>query len=420
MTVFSSPRDSIDTGTLRHSVDLLALIGADTRLRKVASTRGGEFAGPCPFCGGDDRFRVQPEHGLWWCRSCGGDRWQDSIGYVMQRDAVSFTVACERLGSAYCHGSNSARAFRAEQDTPAPSTLLPAPSGSWQEAGEAMVTRCESALWSDIGAKARGYLHRRGLTDETIHTWRLGYQTQDAIEPAATWGLDGKPLHIARGIVIPWHFNDQLWQIKIRRPGDHPKYAAVKGGHPVIFGAHTLTLPVAALVEGEFDAMLLHQESGFIVGVSTLGSASKALDPRALLPLLTLDRILVAYDGDSEGQRGADRLASLSARIGRVQIPSPHKDVTELYQAGYRLRDWIESAAARDAFTRRQESLILPGLTRDGHHEPPEALEPSATADLVSPTRERCSDCPTEFALDKYGSCGDCRGQRSADEGGAA
>jgi hypothetical protein len=32
--------------------------------KKVASTGGGEFAGPCPFCrDGKDRFRVWPEQG---------------------------------------------------------------------------------------------------------------------------------------------------------------------------------------------------------------------------------------------------------------------------------------------------------------------------------------------------------------------
>ena len=62
-----------DTAVLRQSVDLLALVGADSRLVKVASTRGGEYAGPCPFCGGEDRFRVQPEQGQWFCRQCSSD-----------------------------------------------------------------------------------------------------------------------------------------------------------------------------------------------------------------------------------------------------------------------------------------------------------------------------------------------------------
>src|SRR3954467_10838503 len=81
----------------RGQVDLLDLIGRDTRLKKIAGTRGGEYAGPCPSCGGDDRFRVQPAQGLWWCRSC-RDHWSDAIDYVRWRSGCSFVEACHELG----------------------------------------------------------------------------------------------------------------------------------------------------------------------------------------------------------------------------------------------------------------------------------------------------------------------------------
>lgn len=42
-------------------IDLLSLIQRDVRLKRVAGTHGGEYAGPCPFCGeGEDRLRVWP------------------------------------------------------------------------------------------------------------------------------------------------------------------------------------------------------------------------------------------------------------------------------------------------------------------------------------------------------------------------
>ena len=88
-------RPTIDTEAIKQRTDLLGLIGADTRLKKVASTGGGEYAGPCPFCGGRDRFRVQPEKGRWWCRGCSdGPRWQDAIGYVRRREGLGFAEAC--------------------------------------------------------------------------------------------------------------------------------------------------------------------------------------------------------------------------------------------------------------------------------------------------------------------------------------
>jgi DNA primase len=91
----------VDIAALKERVDLLELIGRDTRLKRVASTRGGEYAGACPFCGGRDRLRVQPARRRWWCRVClAGDRWQDAIAYVQRRDGVgNFTEACRRLGA---------------------------------------------------------------------------------------------------------------------------------------------------------------------------------------------------------------------------------------------------------------------------------------------------------------------------------
>lgn len=58
----------------------------DTKLVKVAASNGGEWAGPCPFCGGKDRFRVQPEKNRWLCRGCTGGRWKGPWDYYERRD----------------------------------------------------------------------------------------------------------------------------------------------------------------------------------------------------------------------------------------------------------------------------------------------------------------------------------------------
>ena len=81
------------------AIDILDVIGSDTQLRKVANTNGGELAGSCPFCGGKDRFRVQPSKGQWWCRQCSPDeRWHSAADYIMKRDSISFPEAAQRLG----------------------------------------------------------------------------------------------------------------------------------------------------------------------------------------------------------------------------------------------------------------------------------------------------------------------------------
>jgi len=87
---------------LKTRVDLLALCGSE--LTRVANTNGGEYAGPCPFCGGEDRFHLQPytESGSrWFCRQCTGDPqvgyWRDIFDFVMRRDGIGFVDAYRLL-----------------------------------------------------------------------------------------------------------------------------------------------------------------------------------------------------------------------------------------------------------------------------------------------------------------------------------
>jgi hypothetical protein len=153
------------------------------------------------------------------------------------------------------------------------------------------------------------------------------------------------------GIVLPWLLGEQLWHLKIRTSREHPKYLAISAGHPCLFGADTLVPgEPAMLVEGEFDALLLWQEAGDLVGVATLGSCSKGVTPtptpKALRYLLGCPRLLVAYDVDAKGEKGAQRLEYLSPRMHRIRL-QVGKDVTAFWQAGGRVRNWVQHELAR-------------------------------------------------------------------------
>src|SRR5207245_8238945 len=110
-----------------------------------------------------------------------------------------------------------------------------------------------------------------------------------------------------------------------------PKYLAIGGGHPCLFGADTLVAgEPAILTEGEFDALLVWQEVGDLIGVATLGSCSRGVSPKALRYLLGCPRLLVAYDVDAEGEKGAERVGQLSPRMPRIR-PAVGQDVTALW-----------------------------------------------------------------------------------------
>lgn len=55
--------------TINATFDLLALVEHDTTLKAA----GAYYIGPCPFCGGRDRFTVKAtkDGPRWHCRHCG-------------------------------------------------------------------------------------------------------------------------------------------------------------------------------------------------------------------------------------------------------------------------------------------------------------------------------------------------------------
>jgi DNA primase len=355
----------IDVENLKARNNLLETIGGQTPLRKIATTDGGEYAGPCPFCGGNDRFHVQPAQGRWFCRLCTDGRWQDVIAYVQQRDGVGFQEACRRLGA---DADGRARHYiagsppRSDRARWVPKNVHPPPT-PWQAAGMRLVEECERALWSNAGEKARSYLHDRGLSEQTLRFWHVGYQPQRRrLMAADTWGM-ADDVWVPCGVVLPCVANGALWHLKVRDlepTGSDQRYRAVRGGQPYLFGADNLRRPqIPVLVEGEFDAMLLHQEAGDIVSAATLGSASARLTLRAGCALLRHPLILLAYDSDGSSDRGIAAMQAMSARIRNIIVPrtGKGKDLTDFVKSGGDLRAWISGEVSRVVTTVRSKAV---------------------------------------------------------------
>ena len=76
-------------------VDLLSEYGFSP-VKKTAT----EWASPCPFCGGKDRFQIWPDEGegrgYYWCRQC--DAKGDGIQFLRDFADMSYGDACKRVG----------------------------------------------------------------------------------------------------------------------------------------------------------------------------------------------------------------------------------------------------------------------------------------------------------------------------------
>ena len=133
------------------------------------SGAGREHAGLCPFHNEKTpSFYVVEDKGFFHCFGCGAHG--DAIGFVMRADNLDFIEAVERLageaGLAVPQQTPQERERAQRQKT-----LL--------EALAAAAEFYEAQLWAPAGARAREYLIRRGLDEETIRRFRLGWAPED-------------------------------------------------------------------------------------------------------------------------------------------------------------------------------------------------------------------------------------------------
>lgn len=351
----------IDADYLRDNTELLSIVSRSTTLKK---TGVNWWCGPCPFCGGKDRFVLHNTgHGWrWLCRGCGDGKYHNVIDYVMQRDGAGFSEACEILG-----GGNykDTVIYKPPENAPLVESQ-PNNADNWQEIANKIVQYSESNLWGNTpgSQKALDYLRKeRGLTDATIKKQRLGLSYGDYV---------GR-IYVTGGIIIPAFAKGQIWYIKIRllegirykcqnrdcretleKPGICPfcgeknKYRGVPGGKAAIYGLESLSKKsFAVLVEGEFDCMIVNQAIGekYNIGVFTLGSQSAVFDwitwGKYLMPL---EGILAAYDSDGTSDKGIQKIVATSDLIYPIVIPRlmpGDKDMTDFILAGGDLSSWI-------------------------------------------------------------------------------
>ena len=155
-------KDTIDR--VREAVDMVQLVGAKTDLRRV----GSRWTGLCPFH--DERtpsFSVNPEEKLYHCFGCGEGG--DAIRFVMETEALDFPEAVETLADRY-----GVRVEREEDDPQAEQRRRR------RERLMALLDRAAgyyaAYLWdSDEAAPARSYLLGRGLSEEVLREFRVGY-----------------------------------------------------------------------------------------------------------------------------------------------------------------------------------------------------------------------------------------------------
>jgi len=321
--------------------NLLALAIEDGfRVVLKSTSRGGQYNGPCPFCGGTDRFRIQPSQGAYgWfvCNQCG--RKGSAVDYLIARRGLSKRDALAAVG--WMPRDSSSPRFQVPDAVFDACLQWDEPPQRWQEGALDFCRHCQRLLWSERGRNALAYLRQRRLTDATIKAAQLGYHPQETYGPARVWG---RAVRLPQGIVIPWMVEGKVWRLTVRdmrfATGSR-RYTQVAGGSNGLYLADSLALkrPLAVMTEGELDALSVAQECGDRVAVVATGTTQGSHTPRWMAMLAQQAHVLIAFDAENTGDRAARWWMERLEHATRLR--PWWKDVNQMLQDGADLREWL-------------------------------------------------------------------------------
>jgi DNA primase len=368
--------------TVKQQADILKIIGEYVRLKKAGAQN---YTGLCPFhAEKSPSFSVHVGRQFYYCFGC--HQTGDVFTFIQKIENVSFPEAVK---------------------TVAVKTGIPLPKREFSSPEEAAESRqrtklielheiaaawCEQQLRSPEGALAREYLTGRGLTDEGIGKFRIGYAPEsfhalrDRLQSVADTetlrasGLfsfkpqeDGSPgpLYSRFRKRITFPIANESGRIiaftaRALESGDKagPKYLNspetslyTKGN--VLFNLDKARQPIreanfAVLVEGQMDCI-----SAYLAGITNVLATSGTAFTEAQVRLLSryTTRVIVNFDPDTAGANAAEKSIALLTEEGfEVKVVTLEDGLDP--DRYIRERGAKEYAAALRAARRHQDYLI--------------------------------------------------------------
>ncbi len=312
---------------IRARVSLVELVGDEVRLQK----RGKNWTGLCPFH--DDKnpsFTVNDQTGSYRCWSCGAKG--DMFTWVMETQRVTFREALEFL------------AKRAGIELTARPAQDSNKRGTYEGAMNAAQEFFASQLFKTSAAAA--YCFGRGLTEEVLKQWEIGF-APDVEEGLPThlkksgfsladckelFLVDGDqdrgyaskfrarlmfPIRDERGALVA--FGGRLLSSGIPKyinSSDTPIYSKRR----VLYGMHRAKDTIskknrAVLVEGYLDVIACHA-AGVTEAVASLGTSLS--EDHAKMLARWCKQVTILYDNDAAGQKAAERASAMLEEAGLV------------------------------------------------------------------------------------------------------
>lgn len=330
---------------VRSRSDIVSVIGRYVRLKRA----GSGYTGLCPFHNEKTpSFHVNPARQMYKCFGCGVGG--NVLTFVMEYENLTFPEAMEMLAQeAGIELPKQEMTAQQKQQESLRQTLL--------EINKKAARYYFALLKSPRGKPGYDYLTGRGLSDETILHFGLGYAGQgggelyqymkkegysdSVLKETGLFKMDERGAYdkFWNRVMFPiMDVNNRVIGFGGRVMGDgKPKY--LNSPETVVFDksrnlyglnrARTSRKPYFLLCEGYMDVISLHQ-AGFTNAVASLGTALTA--GHASLIKRYVKEVYLTYDSDDAGTRAALRAvpilreAGISAKVIRMD---PYKDPDE-------------------------------------------------------------------------------------------
>jgi DNA primase len=355
---------------VRDAVDMLALVSARTELRRAGAS---EWVGLCPFH--DERtpsFGVNPYEKVYHCFGCQASG--DAFTFVMETEGLDFTGALEALADRF------GVQLEAEAEDPQAAARRQRRDRLHGLLGRAADYYARYLWESAEAAPAREYLLARGLKEETLREFRVGYAPSawDRMLTASRQAGYSEEELLAAGLAQRSHsapgrifdrFRERImfpaadargrvvgFGARAMRPNQPPKYLNSSDGElyhkrRVLFGIDLARAAAARaasviLVEGYTDVLALHQ-AGMRNTVGIMGTSLTEEQVAELERLVGSAGVLeLCLDADRAGQEAMLRAAQLADRrrlkLRVVELPEGQDPAALIQQEGEeRLRDRV-------------------------------------------------------------------------------
>ena len=318
---------------VRSHANIVEVVSGYVALKK----RGRKHWGCCPFHGEKTpSFTVDEERNLFYCFGCheGGDVFK----FIMKSENCNFMDAVKFLANKYGipipERQKTAVEIAREQKT---KQVI--------ETNELAARFYQACLTkTPYGKAALTYLHNRGISDEIISSFSIGYALNSFDSLMNALGKRGysQELLMQAGLAVPGKnsgaydkFRNRV-MIPIKDPrgrivgftgrilGDGmPKY--MNTGETeyfikryLLFGLDIAVAEIrktrqAIVVEGHMDAISLHA-AGVTNAVASMGTAFAAEQARLLKRMA--DEVVFCYDSDSAGRNASVRAVSIARAAG--------------------------------------------------------------------------------------------------------